>query len=320
LPELYENIFHPLETCILDNSAESQLSLLKFYTELLRHWYASLLASDEVLEYAPRTITSVVDHAHQLALTITQTSPTLAAEFAVIEFLEQYIPILNDERLRKYVPIRNPPDTLVYTLFFSQSLTVVSRLCTVLSNYKQGFQMAMAAKKSKTPTPGAQPITSSTYPLDYINRFNGFLMDICNCVWRMRAFTDTDPNALGCLVPRSRVRLFENYVESLPGSDAPLALYFGLSHSPVLSFQSILALRQLEDEALEKNPRALATRHPGPVTQASLVRLREDGGLVLSWQDYRLAVLQRLEEEGFLGIPDLMRNTMKILKAGSRAR
>ncbi|PKS05333.1 hypothetical protein jhhlp_008707 [Lomentospora prolificans] len=317
--KLNENIFQPLETCILDNSPESQLSLLKFYRELLQNWHRELLTFEVIPKHAPTTLTAIVDHTHQLALTLTQTSPTLRAEFAIIEFLERYSFTLSHERLRRYIPIRNPPGTLIYTLFFSQSLTVVSRLCNILSAYKRNFQAAMAVGKPKTQSPGAEVITSSTYPLDYINRFNGFLMDICNCVWRMRAFTDTDPNALGCLVPRSRVRLFEHYLESLPGSDGPLGLYFGISHSPVLSLQSILALRELEDEALESNPRALTMRHPGPVTQASLVRLREDGGLVISWQDYRLAVLARLEEEGFVGIPDLIRNTMKIFRNSSQA-
>lgn len=317
--ELNENIFLPLEASILDNSVKSQLALLRFFKELLRYWHGQLLTFDEIPVHAPPAFTAIVDRAHQLALTITQTSPTITAEFAIIEFLEQYTQTLSHERLRQFIPIRNPPDSLIYTLFFSHSLVVVSRLCAVLSAYKQNFQAAMTAKKSKSQRPGAQPITSSTYPLHYINRFNGFLMDICNCVWRMRGFTDSDPNALGCLVPRARVRLLERYVESLPGADAPLSLCFGLSHSPVLSLQSILAVRALEDEALDKDgPRALATRHPGPVTQSSLARLRETGGLALSWQDYRLAVLARLEDTGLAGIPDLMRNTMKILKTGSR--
>src|SRR5690606_22205710 len=121
--------------------------------------------------------------------------------------------------------------------------------------------------------------------------FNGYLMDICNCIWRMRAFTDADPNARACLVSRHRVRLFEGYAESL-GTDVSLPLLFGLSHSPVLTLQSILALRDLEDDVLERGEAPLAARHPGPVTQASLARLRAEGGLGLSWQDYRIAVLR----------------------------
>lgn len=283
--------------------------MLDLYKNLLRIWNIQLLAADDIPEHASASIPSLVDHAHNLALTLTQTHPTLTTHLSIIAFLEANAALVSDERLRQNIRISIPPPPLVYILFFSPSLTVVSRLCAILSSYKQGFQAAMSAKVSKRP--GAPTVNPSTYDAEYVNRFNGFLMDICNCVWRMRAFTDSDPNAAACLVPRRRVRLFENYVESL-GSELSLPSLFGLSHSPVLSYQAILAVRDLEDAALEGG--SLATRHAGPVTQGSLVRLREGGGLSLSWQDYRVSVLQRLEELGFVGIPDLMRNTMKILR------
>lgn len=283
--------------------------MLDLYKNLLHHWNTELLAADDVPQHASTSVPSLVDHAHDLALTLTQTHPTLMAHLTIISFLEANAALLSDERLRQNIRISIPPATLIYTLFFSSSLAVLSRLCTILSSYKQGFQAAMAVKVSKRP--GAPAVNSSTYDAEYVNRFNGFLMDICNCVWRMRAFTDSDPNAAACLVSRWHVRLFHNYVDSL-GSELSVPSLFGLSHSPVLSLQAILTMRDLEDEALENG--ALAVRHPGPVTQGSLVRLREGGGLSLSWQDYRISVLQRLEDHGFVGVPDLMRNTMKILR------
>ena len=288
--------------------------MLDLYRKLLRHWNTQLLAADEIPAHAATSIPALVDHAHTLALTLTQTQPTLTTSLSILALLEANAALLSDTRLRQNIRISIPPPALVYTLFFSPSLAVLSRLCTILSSYKQGFQAAMAVKASRRP--GAPAINASTYDAEYVNRFNGFLMDICNCIWRMRAFTDADPNAAACLVSRHRVRLFERYVESLD-SDLSLSSLFGLSHSPILSLQSILALRDLEDEVLETGG-VLEVRHPGPVTQRSLVRLREEGGLELSWQDYRISVLQRLEELGFVGVPDLMRNTMKILRGPSR--
>lgn len=62
----------------------------------------------------------------------------------------------------------------------------------------------------------------------------------------------------------------------------------------------------MEDEADENG--TLTTRHKGPVTQLSLKALARDGGLDVSWPDYRLAVLRYLEGKGVTGVGDLMYN------------
>ena len=253
--------------------------MLDFYNNLLHHWTTQLLAADDIPPHATTTIPSLVDHAQSLALTLTQTLPTLKTHLTILSLLETNASLVSDPRLRQNIRISIPPPPLVYILFFTPSLASLSRLSTVLSSYKQGFQSAMASKASRRA--GGPAVNSATYDAEFVNRFNGFLMDICNCVWRRRAFTGSDPNAAACLVSRRRARLFEGYVASLD-SEIELAELFGLSHSPVLSFQAILALRDLEDEALERGE-DLAMRHPGPVTQRSLVRLGEEGGLGLSW-------------------------------------
>jgi len=38
------------------------------------------------------------------------------------------------------------------------------------------------------------------YNRDYVALFNSFVMDICNFLWRIRAFNKTDKNARGFLV------------------------------------------------------------------------------------------------------------------------
>jgi len=39
------------------------------------------------------------------------------------------------------------------------------------------------------------------YSRDFVNYFNGFVMDLCNCLWRNRALNNADKNALGCQIP-----------------------------------------------------------------------------------------------------------------------
>ena len=84
---------------------------------------------------------------------------------------------------------------------------------------------------------------------------------------------------------------------------------FSLSFSPLFGLQAISYVRELEDKEVED----IEIRHAGPVTQASLKQLEKDGGLKLSWADYRLGVLRYLENKGAMGVGELMYNTMKHL-------
>ena len=60
---------------------------------------------------------------------------------------------------------------------------------------------------------------------------------------------------------------------------------------------------------------SIERRHAGPVSQVSLKQLELDGGVKLSWQDYKLGVLRYLENNGVSGVGELMYNTMKHLMA-----
>jgi centromere protein I len=182
----------------------------------------------------------------------------------------------------------------------------LSRLCAILAKYKRAFEASMT-----TAAPG------EGYPRDYVNHFNGFLMDICNCLWRNRAFNKEDTNALGCLLPDSVLPALR---EAATARGYSLPTLFSLSHSEALCALSIACFREFEDRAAEANT-AIRVRHAGPVTQRSLTILGNDGGLKVSWGDYRLEVLKWLEEKGLTGIGELMYNTLKqlMLAKGSGA-
>jgi centromere protein I len=242
------------------------------------------------------SINSLIEHANTLALTIIQTSQTVSTCSAVLDFYDTTTSLIfNPAKLRIVIP----PSELVYTLFFNPCLSTVSRLCAVLAVYKRAFELAMA------PKPNSE---QHAYPKDYVNHFNGFLMDLCNCLWRSRAFNTSDINALGCLLPESTFSPLTNYISSL---DTLLSLptLFNLSYSPLLCHLTISYVRELEDNAEDE----IEIRHAGPVTQSSLKTLQREGGINLSWPDYRLGVLQYLEKEGAPGIWELMSNTMKHL-------
>jgi centromere protein I len=88
-----------------------------------------------------------------------------------------------------------------------------------------------------------------------------------------------------------------------------LASIFSFSFSPIFCLLSISYIRELEDNTHDDIER----RHAGPVTQSSLKTLEKDGGLTLSWPEYKLGVLHYMENNGVNGVAELMYNTMKHL-------
>jgi centromere protein I len=315
--DLYSSTFQPLEWAILDDTPASQMDLLTFYTSIIRNWTSSLLSKTPPA-FTGATINALTTHVNVLALTILQTGPfqSTVTHHSVLYFYEATASLLSQPSLQSHVRITTPPSALIYTLHFAPSLSTFSRLCDILALYKRAFETAM----SKPIPARADPSQAApeTYPKEYVNHFNGFLMDICNCLWRSRAFNTTDTNALGCLLPPPLLPKYTSYVSSL---DTGLALpsLFTLSYSPVLCNLSISYLRGLEDKAEEETEGGIKIRHAGPVTQKSLVALGKEGGLQLSWAEYRLGVLTYLEQKGVKGVGELMYNTMKHLMTAREA-
>ena len=296
---LYNTLLSLVEDAILDDTIESKLSILTFYNNLLRRWGKNLIASNRPSMPDDTSVSSLISHGNNLALTILQSSVSVSTCSTVLDFYETISCLISHRELRTNVRITTPAAELVYTLFFTMSLSTLTRLCSILTLYKRAFELATSSRTFL--------VDHLSYPKEYLNNFNGFLMDICNCIWRSRAFNTSDANAVGCLLPAELTSYLTKYVSSLDTS-LFLAGLFSLSFSPVLCQEAISYVRERED-----NEDAINIRHAGPVTQGSLRQLEIDGGLTLSWGDYRLGVLHHLESNGVAGVGELMYNTMKHL-------
>ena len=248
-------------------------------------------------------------------MTVAQNSPTIVTESSILDFYEQVARLVTDSTLTHHIRIELPPGPLIYALLFSSSLATISRLCYILACYKKGFETAMSTRARRD---SASILDFVAYDRAYVNLYNGYLMDICNCFWRSRALSDGDSNTHGCMVPRPTVSALTAYVPSIDKTFA-LASLFSLSHSPVLCLQSIRTVREMEDEAMEDDD-SIRIRHAGPVTQSSLARLSTSGGMQLTWQDYRINVLESLSAKGLVGVTELLKNTMTVLKTTMESR
>lgn len=271
----------------------------------MHHWSAFLVSSDTIPEHGSASHALLIEHVDRLSLTLLQTSPIEGTYHKILDFYERAAYIYSQPRPLRVLKLTIPPPLLVYTLQFSASLATVSRLCTILTAYKQACvsYMANAAKK-----------LGPAYDKKQVNAFNGFLMDICNCLWRGKAFTKSDAHARGCMVADGVIASLGGYVGSLAdsgSSEMSLGTLFTMSYSPLLCLQGLEHLRQLEDR--EDEEVELRARHAGPITQKSLVQLSRKGGLEVVWQEYRLGVLRRMEDKEWRGISALMYSTMKNL-------
>ena len=126
------------------------------------------------------------------------------------------------------------------------------------------------------------------YSRDFVNYFNGFVMDLCNCLWRNRALNNADKNALGCQIPEypsppslPPVLLWRGGIcfgANAEGRDVvgvlkaaseergdSLGLLFSLTHGTAFGLFAAQIFRALEDEDA-----SVTVRHPGPVTLGSL--------------------------------------------------
>jgi hypothetical protein len=137
-----------------------------------------------------------------------------------------------------------PSSSIVYYPFFSGSPSSVSRICGILTQsppsippfpsaspflpsvplhispalphylspvylitnprFKVAFELYESASRERQDRGG---LAMPAYSRDFVNYFNGFVMDLCNCLWRNRALNNADKNALGCQIPESVSRV-----------------------------------------------------------------------------------------------------------------
>ncbi|KAI0199025.1 Mis6-domain-containing protein [Astrocystis sublimbata] len=297
--ELLVNIFQLLERKVFDGTPESQSQMLIFYTSLLRRWIVHWATSEKKLAQASESAASLVTHVNQLGLALIQTWPHMSTHGKVLDFYYQTSSLTSDAHLFAHGEANAiPPAMLIYNMFFAASPLIVSRVCTVVAKYKTGFQDAME-------------VAHVNHAPAHISEFNGFIMDICNCLWRQRALSDQDSNAKGCMVSQPVVKGLSSFVAS-HSMNASLASLFSLSFSPVFSLYAISSLRELEEE--EEEQEGIQIKHAGPVTKASLKMLADRGGINISWDDYRRGVLGYLDKSGMNGVEHLLSITIGTLR------
>ena len=195
------------------------------------------------------------------------------------------------------IPMVLASPRILYNLLFNCALHDMSSVCASLAIYKAAFE--------------ERHNLGFHYSKSVVDRFNSNLMNICNLVWRSRAFLTRDANVHSRLCSESLTKELQAYLARID-LDYSLSFICGLSHNPALAALSAASIRALEDLA-DRPEEPLIKRHEGPVTQRSLAKLRDYGGMEVSWHDCRDEILKYLEGHGVSGIKTLMYVTIKDL-------
>ncbi|TGZ84040.1 Mis6-domain-containing protein [Ascodesmis nigricans] len=306
--DLSSNYLAPVEHLLLKSDETAAVALLRFYTAFLRNWaiqYAEKSPDTEDLTEETNIIRKFVKHVGQVCLQLQHTLKESAIMIdGILSFYESASSLPWDNSLF-YIEL--PPDPLVYWFVFVGDAMALSRICGILSSYKTGFDIAIQRKSNDI-----NVIETGGYPQSHVTHFNGFLMDICNCLWRSRAFmrqgaepSSQDPAALGCNIPEP---VTEQLSQAAQSRGEQLRSLFSFSHSPIFGNLAAECFRSLEEA------QGVKKRHSGPVTQPSLKALGTMGGVKMSHLEYRIAVLKDLQEKGLMGMGEFMYNTMISLR------
>ncbi|KAL5604201.1 hypothetical protein BROUX41_002182 [Berkeleyomyces rouxiae] len=297
---------HAEQRIITENNPDSQITVLRFYSSLVVNWSSHFLAEAKPSKVMASNLEKLIAHGNMLCASISQTAPSVASHLSIVDFLQTSAACYSIRGLKENIRVILPEAPLIYTLLFSHSAAVVSRLCLVFNVYKNALDEVV-----KLPKNTANFVRFDTYQKSYIDQFNGYLRDLVNLIWRLRAFSLADAGVHGCLMPPAITHRLDGYMRTVDSS-LGIATAFGLSFAPALSGISMAALRDLEERQMQEDRDAVAQRHAGPATSQSLAKLARQGGLELSFQDYRLIVLRYMETRGLTGLPELMRSTLQI--------
>ena len=314
LAELHETVLSHLDRAVLASAHSPYETLFDFYASITSRWITYLVAGEATFSQAElqtgmQAFVDLCSHVSTLTLTALVTTET--ANFATLHLLESTAIPMREALLSgsRAVPLIIPPPHTLYLLAMSSSLNDLDGVCSLLTVYKQAYESEVR-------------VSGESFQ-SHVNRFNGYLMDLCNLLWRSQGLTSDEnvlggaksrskakASALGCLCPPDVFEELQEYVRSVD-RDYNIGSMLGLTHNPALGGMARSVAASLEEADEAAHGYTLPLYHAGPVTSNSLDVLRSQGGLEVSWLEFRAAILEWMEARGIAGIKELMWATMK---------
>lgn len=209
----------------------------------------------------------------------------------IIEFLINLSPSLFQQLNSKTIII---PRSLTYSCLLSCDPIVVSNITQHIFNCKtHNYQDS----------------------INYRNLQNSYIMDTINFLWKQRFLNIDDGNNTSnkgfffhpnFITKLTSLHTFDCSYLSSPSSIGELF------YNPAFSYIVTKIIWDIEDNTKD----SINTRHEGPISKESLLRLRNDNEkiwLPLSFDELKISILENLEIKQFNGITDLLFNSLKSL-------
>lgn len=308
---------------MLDGTLQSRTALLDCYSVLISEWGVKLRTQPSKSEESV-PLTDAIRHAELLASSIQEFTPaaddsnmlTKPMILSVLEFYKSLADLFSHASQNAKIRMTVPLAATAYTIAFTPTISVISGLNSLLADYKASFEASLTSQDIQQPT-APEPL----YDNALVGRFNGYVMDMCNLLWRNRALNKEDPNAMGCLLPESTITAATSYIRNLNEAarhydretafNLILPSLFSLSHHAAFCNLSAACFAEIEEDQKVADDRPRLRK---PVTQKALQALEKDGGVKITWQEYRIHMLDWLDAIGSRGTGNLMRGTMKALR------
>ncbi|KAL4220762.1 hypothetical protein ACF0H5_021156 [Mactra antiquata] len=207
-PVLYDRVLEPLRKLFFSSSVYGKCKIIMCFTDLLRNYAANewprnqekqdedtslcLFKQDKEDFDGSDVIKNIVKFVCKICLTglvIEKHNGNALFEMCVLDFLD----LVSNMHKEYNIPFVVMADSrLMETLLISCNILTVNRVCTVLCRYKENFDLLRAAERNgQLKNSGIQRETSRLIKL-----CNSLVVDFCNSLWRLRAFTSTDKHSL----------------------------------------------------------------------------------------------------------------------------
>ncbi|KAF9086453.1 hypothetical protein BGX23_008881 [Mortierella sp. AD031] len=288
--------------------------LSKQESDELRRLFSELSPNVDYMQ-SIRTFIKHVDNISGVALEMERDH--IAVQHAVLSFFDFISNLTRKNSIPLAVII--PEAAIIYRCFLSDSAMAISRICGIVYQYKQAYeafeeeqqlqyeilvQSQMSSQGGKDGEGGTMaalpaPLEVPGYTREYVVQFNSFVMDICNFLWRNRAFNKTDKNAKGFQMDQETIG---HTRQVCVDSGLSMNNMLSITHSTALSGYSARFLKSLE----EQNGVPVEKRLKAPASAKALKDMSANGGLNLTFDEYRIQYLDYLEEKGFEGVSQFL--------------
>lgn len=138
-----------------------------------------------------------------------------------------------------------PSSGIIYRMLFSDNSMAVSRLCQIIVNYKREFESLKTSQ-------GESQVNCLTFPDGFqsIQRLNQYILDICDSLWRNKAFIDRDKSFCFSMPSAVIDSLAVNHMNEL----------FSIHHHASLIGEAWRFLHQTQPEGMKLTPSLIKGR------------------------------------------------------------